>query len=268
MPHCPHKVLMSVGRVSLLTSLLQWCVGYELFALNPRTGLLSIKNPIHILSSIALSLEIFWGTDVLTILSSHPWIWHIFHLITYSEKPSESVCTFLHRPAASIIITVLTFPLHGAPQGFPACQASFCYLEFGLPTHLMRWSLSCVIFSTGDWSTQRLIDLPKILQLVNGRGGGLVAKSYPTLVTPWTAARQPPLPMGFSRQDTGVGCHALLQGIFPTQGLNPGPPRCRWVLHQLSQGCPDVVRAFSHCSISHVGFPVLVLGLFLHSYRF
>ena len=23
---------------------------------------------------------------------------------------------------------------------------------------------------------------------------------------------------------TGVGCHALLQGIFPTQGWNPGPP--------------------------------------------
>ena len=27
--------------------------------------------------------------------------------------------------------------------------------------------------------------------------------------------------MEFSRQDTGVGCHAFLQGIFPTQGLNP-----------------------------------------------
>ena len=26
--------------------------------------------------------------------------------------------------------------------------------------------------------------------------------------------------------DTGVGCHALLQGIFPTQGLNPG--LCHW----------------------------------------
>ena len=26
--------------------------------------------------------------------------------------------------------------------------------------------------------------------------------------------------MGFSRHNTGVGCHALLQGIFPTQGSN------------------------------------------------
>ena len=27
--------------------------------------------------------------------------------------------------------------------------------------------------------------------------------------------------MGFSKQNTGVGCHALLQGVFQTQGLNP-----------------------------------------------
>ena len=32
-------------------------------------------------------------------------------------------------------------------------------------------------------------------------------------VTLWTVARQAPLSMGFH---TGVGCQALLQGIFPT----------------------------------------------------
>ena len=32
-------------------------------------------------------------------------------------------------------------------------------------------------------------------------GGALVAKSCPTLVTPWTIACQAPLPMGFSRQE-------------------------------------------------------------------
>ena len=40
------------------------------------------------------------------------------------------------------------------------------------------------------------------------------------LVTPWTIAHQAPLSMEFSRKVTGVGCHALLQGIFLTQGLN------------------------------------------------
>ena len=34
-----------------------------------------------------------------------------------------------------------------------------------------------------------------------GDGGGLVAKSCPTLVTPWTVASQAPLSVGFSRQE-------------------------------------------------------------------
>ena len=40
-------------------------------------------------------------------------------------------------------------------------------------------------------------------------------------VSPWTVARQAPLVHGDSPgKNTGVGCHALLQGIFQTQGLN------------------------------------------------
>ena len=38
---------------------------------------------------------------------------------------------------------------------------------------------------------------------------------------PWTIARQPPLSMTFSRQEYWSGCHFLLQGISPAQGLNP-----------------------------------------------
>ena len=39
-------------------------------------------------------------------------------------------------------------------------------------------------------------------------------------VTLWTVAQQAPLSMGFSGKNTGVDCHFLLQGIFPTQGSN------------------------------------------------
>ena len=40
-------------------------------------------------------------------------------------------------------------------------------------------------------------------------------------------------------QNTGVGSLPLLQGIFPTQGSNPGLLRCRQILYQLShQGSP------------------------------
>ena len=35
-------------------------------------------------------------------------------------------------------------------------------------------------------------------------------------------------------QNTGVGSLSLLQGIFPTQGLNSGLQHCRWILYQLS----------------------------------
>ena len=34
--------------------------------------------------------------------------------------------------------------------------------------------------------------------------------------------------------NTGVVSHSLLQGIFPTQGLNLGLPHCRQILYQLS----------------------------------
>ena len=40
-------------------------------------------------------------------------------------------------------------------------------------------------------------------------------------------------------KNTGVVCHFLLQGIFPTQGSNPCFPHCRWILYILShQGSP------------------------------
>ena len=43
-------------------------------------------------------------------------------------------------------------------------------------------------------------------------------------------------------KNNGVGCHTLLQGIFPTQGLNPGLPHCRQILYLLShQGSPHCI---------------------------
>ena len=73
----------------------------------------------------------------------------------------------------------------------------------------------------------------------------LVTKSCVTLCDPmgWTIARQVPLSMGFSRQEYWSGLHALLQGIFPTQGSNPGRPNYRWILYHLShQGSPSLLE--------------------------
>ena len=44
-------------------------------------------------------------------------------------------------------------------------------------------------------------------------------------------------------QNTGVGSLSLLQGIFPTQGSNPGLPHCRRIFYQLShQGSPGILE--------------------------
>ena len=44
-------------------------------------------------------------------------------------------------------------------------------------------------------------------------------------------------------QDTGVGSLSLLQGIFPTQGSNPGLLHCRQILYQLShKGSPRILE--------------------------
>ena len=52
-------------------------------------------------------------------------------------------------------------------------------------------------------------------------------------------------------KNTGVSCHTLLQGIFPTQGSNPGLLHCRWILYHLShQGSPDY--EFPCCSKENV----------------
>ena len=55
-------------------------------------------------------------------------------------------------------------------------------------------------------------------------------------------------------ENTGVGCHFLLQGIFPTQGLNLGLLHCRQMLCHLShQGSPPSAEvAGSNCSSIHV----------------
>ena len=62
-----------------------------------------------------------------------------------------------------------------------------------------------------------------------------VAQSCLTLWTPWTIQA-----MEFSGPEY---CLSLLQGIFPTQGSNPGLPHCKQILYKLShQGSPRILE--------------------------
>ena len=87
----------------------------------------------------------------------------------------------------------------------------------------------------------------------------LVAQSCLTLCNPVDCS---PLsfsvPGDFPGKTTGVGCHALFQGIFPTQGLNPCLPHCRWILYRLSHH-PTYSVSLQSC-LTPLLFPHLALG--------
>ena len=61
--------------------------------------------------------------------------------------------------------------------------------------------------------------------------------------------------------NTGVGCHFLLQGIFPTQELNPGLLNCRQILYGLSYEDGSIILKritsvqFSHSVMSDSSRP-------------
>ena len=63
----------------------------------------------------------------------------------------------------------------------------------------------------------------------------LVAQLCPTLCKPMDCSPPGSSVHGDSPgKNAGVGCHALLQGLFPTQGLNPSLLHCRRILYHLS----------------------------------
>ena len=72
----------------------------------------------------------------------------------------------------------------------------------------------------------------------------LVIQSCPTLCNPMVCSPRGSSVHGDSPgKNSRVGCHALLQGVFPTQGSNPGLLHCRWILYHLShQGSPRILE--------------------------
>ena len=94
-----------------------------------------------------------------------------------------------------------------------------------------------------DWVTQhstehRVTQLTYIIDNVNHKNVLKSDKSWSHSVMSdslW--------PHGLYRFSTGVKSCSLLQGIFPTQGSNPGLSHCRWILYCLShKGSPRILE--------------------------
>ena len=69
-----------------------------------------------------------------------------------------------------------------------------------------------------------------------------------SFTTPWAAAHQAPLSMGFSGKNTGGGCHFLLQQIFLTQ--RPNLRLLHWQTDSLLLSHWGAFQVVSNCSAS------------------
>ena len=101
----------------------------------------------------------------------------------------------------------------------------------------------------------------------------LIAQLCPTVCNPMDCSPPGSSVHGDSlRKNTGVGCHAFLQGILPTQGLNPGLLHCRQIPYHLSHWEPSLrlliqdLKGWHHQGITfnmsaNLESPAVVIGL-------
>ena len=116
------------------------------------------------------------------------------------------------KPSPVCLVGMLRFREHQSQfaRGVAAVGTPFCFSPAAFPFHWCWAVLSCSVTSNSL------------------RPHGLQPAR---LLRPWDSPGR----------NTGVGCHALLQGIFPTQGSNPGLLHWRWILYCLShQGNPSL----------------------------
>ena len=138
-------------------------------------------------------------------------------------------CLDLRSPACRKVGLTFHTPLALVQKSGPVCLSgsAFLGLRQGCFVVAAPWLLVLVCCLCFAFFQGRHLHAP-ILEVK-------VDQSYPTLrphglYSPWDSPGE----------NTGVGSLSLLQGIFPTQGSNPGHPHCRQILYQLShKGTPN-----------------------------
>ena len=90
-------------------------------------------------------------------------------------------------------------------------------------------------------------------------------QSCPTLCNPMNCSLAVfPVHGDSPGKNTGVGCHSLLQGIFLTQGSNPGLLHCRKILYHLKhQGSPWTLLQYFFYFKDNLTFSMIMYN-FLH----
>ena len=104
-------------------------------------------------------------------------------------------------------------------------QVQLVIITFPYVTHATPWILLVPLYI--NWEV--------LLRMSEGESCSVVSDSL------WPHGLYSPC--NSPSQNTGVGSLSLLQGIFPTQGSNPGLPHCSQILYQLThKGSPRVLE--------------------------
>ena len=96
--------------------------------------------------------------------------------------------------------------------------------HFLVSSHGLLSVLICVLTSSSYKDTSNESGSTLVTSLYLVVVGVLASKSCLTLATPWTVARQPPLPMEFSRQEYWNGLPFPSPGDLPEPGMEPESP--------------------------------------------
>ena len=171
---------------------------------------LILCHPIILLPWIFPSIRVFSNESVLHI--RWPKYWSFSFSISLSNEYSGLTSFRMDWLDLLVVQGTLKSPLqhHSSKASILQCSAFFIvqlshpYMTTGKTIALTRWAFVVFIYL---WS--------------HGLYG----------------------PQSSPGQNTGVGCLSLLQGIFPTQGSNPGLPHCRQFLYLLShKGSPRILE--------------------------
>ena len=160
---------------------------------------------------------------------SHVWLfvtpWTTAHQASLSITNSNScpLSRWCHLTISSSVIFLFSHP-----QSFPALGSFQMSQHFTLEGQCIR----VLPMNIQDWFPLGWTDWISL----QPKGLSRVFSNTTVQNSPWNSPGQ----------NTGAAL-SLLQGIFPIQGMNPGFPHCRWILHQLShKGSPRILEQVAY----------------------
>ena len=146
-----------------------------------------------------------------------PWIDTVFPssvslipILKTKQKKNYMMFTFIYLNPRNIRVLAIILNLERVSR---ICFCEICFIE----------------------PKDRLKQVETILNIVNITVLCLVTELCLSLCDPTDCSLPGSSVYGDSPgKNIGMGCHFLLQGIFPTQGSNPGLLHWRWILYHLS----------------------------------